>query len=266
MRPSIPTIAAAAVLVYAVSNVAHEGLGHGLACEALGGRLLALNAVYCECDAEGMSEAALRAKAAAGSIANLVVAAAAGLGLRARSGRARGVLDLVLWLLLTVNLLQPAGYLLFSGVVGIGDWDRVVGGSGQLRALLAIGGGLGYLAAIQVSLRWLTRFVGAEPDRQQLAVRLTVVPWLTGGALYVAAGLLNPIGIEILLASALAAGFGGTSGLAWMAQLLHDERRWAVPLEPLTVPERPVGLWAAAGLAAVGFVAVLGPTVTLAGS
>ncbi|HXH28971.1 MAG TPA: hypothetical protein VNL37_07995, partial [Candidatus Polarisedimenticolia bacterium] len=36
-RPDLPTLAAVAVVAYALSNVIHEGLGHGGACRLVGG-------------------------------------------------------------------------------------------------------------------------------------------------------------------------------------------------------------------------------------
>ena len=259
--PSNLTLVSAAVVAYAISNVTHEGLGHALACEAMGGRLVSLNAAYVECDGSTMTAAALRMKSAAGSIANLALAALAAIGLQIRAGRPRTLIDLVLWLLLALNLMQPAGYLLFSGVTGVGDWARVVGDHATARIALAVCGAVAYGGAVAVSLRWVARFAGGHPDRQRLAVRLTVVPYVAGGLLYAAAGLLNPIGIEIMLISSVAAGFGGTSGLAWMAQLLHDEKRWPAVPEPLSVPDRR-GWWGFAAVTATAYIAILGPTVT----
>ena len=45
----LPTVIAIALVAYALTNVAHEGLGHGGMCVAMGGEPLVLNAVYFEC-------------------------------------------------------------------------------------------------------------------------------------------------------------------------------------------------------------------------
>lgn len=64
-----------------------------------------------------------------------------------------------------------------------------------------------------------------------------------------------------MLISAAAASFGGTSGLAWMAQLLRDERRFAAhESEALGLP-RSTGWLAAGAVVALLFVFVLGPGI-----
>jgi hypothetical protein len=89
-----PTLVAIAVAVYALANVAHEGLGHGGACLLAGGE----------------PRPRRRRTGRAG---------ARGAGRKLSSGR------YFLWLLMTVSLCQGTGYWLFSGLGGIGDW-RVV--------------------------------------------------------------------------------------------------------------------------------------------
>lgn len=257
------TIVSVAVVAYALANLGHEALGHGGACVAFGGTLEGLNAVYCACEKTGMSDTGRRIGLMAGSGVNLLIAAIAFGGLRVRRGSPATSLDYFLWLSLSVNLLQPAGYLLFSGLMGVGDWAKVVEGlpaPGAWRIGLAIVGLAAYAGAVWVSLRELTPLFADAPDRARLAKRATVLPYLAGGLLYVAAGALNPIGIEILLISATAASFGGTSGLAWMAQLLGDPRRWPSQGRPLSLPLSIPWIVAAAAVGGV-FVFVFGPTI-----
>ena len=90
-----------------------------------------------------------------------------------------------------------------------------------------------------------------------------MIPYLVGAALYVAAGLLNPVGPRLVLISAAAASLGGTSGLAWMAQLLRNERRFPPPADPGPGIPRTVPWLAAGALVAILFVFVLGPGVRL---
>ncbi len=64
-----------------------------------------------------------------------------------------------------------------------------------------------------------------------------------------------------MLISAAAASFGGTSGLAWMAQLLRDERRFPPRDGPtLRIPRSVPWLVAGAAIALL-FVGVLGPGI-----
>ena len=261
----VATIVAVALVAYALSNLAHEGLAHGGACLAAGGRAEMLNAVFFDCDKSAVSPAGVRGIAAAGSLVNLALAAAA-FALLARRRRAAppAAGAYFFWLLGTINLLQATGYWLFSGLGGIGDWAVVVRGfepQALWRAGLALAGGAGYVAAIAVALRTLSPMLGRGPGRVALALRLTVVPYLAGGALYVAAGLFNPLGWLLVLISAAAASLGGTSALAWMAQLLRNERRWPPhPGPALELARRPGWLVAGAATAAL-FVAVLGPGI-----
>jgi hypothetical protein len=259
-RLHLVSLLAWAVLAYALANLAHEGLGHGGACVLLGGKPVALSAVYFECGEDALSSAAQKWISAAGTLVNLVLAAGAFVALRLlprvpTSGR------YFLWLFFSVNALQGAGYWLFSGLGNVGDWARIADGSFALRGLLTTAGIAGYTVAIWLSLVELSVHIGAEGDRLERARTAMFVPYLAGGTLYVAAGLLNPVSPLLVLISAAAASFGGTAAFAWMHQLLRGPR-WPVSTEaaPRLRPS-PVLLISAAGVALL-FVAVLGRTVS----
>ena len=70
------------------------------------------------------------------------------------------------------------------------------------------------------------------------------------------AGLLNPIGLEIVLISAVAASFGGTSLLAWYPGIPRKPGP-GTPETPLAI-ERGKTWIAAAAVALILFVGVLG--------
>ena len=257
---------AIAIVAYALSNLVHEGLGHGGACLVVGGRPEELTAVFFDGDLTGLPPSASRVVAAGGSIANLIaagVAWVAGRSLPADWGRARHFA----WLLLAVNLLQAFGYLLFSGIGGIGDWAVVVRGlepAAVWRIGLAVAGAwLYFIAAPRLLMPWLEPFLPTDPQSRVARVRtLTVLPYLVGGATFVVAGVLNPRGWIFVLISAAAASFGGTSLLAWYPGL------WArrSPGQPadrlLGVPRGQVWLIAGA-IALLVFVGVLGPGIKL---
>ena len=214
------TVIAIAIVAYVFASIIHEGVGHGGACLLTGGRPLALSSVHFECDEEG------RIVAAGGTIANLV----AGLGFWVASRKASRAVRLryFLWLSMTINLLQAGGYFLFSGVGNIGDWAVVIQGlqpSWLWRIGLIILGVCSYLLFIWIALLELRPFLGQmEPERLQRAKKLTLVPYLAGGILSCVAGLFNPVGMILVAISAAAASFGGTSGLAWMWQVLRGNR------------------------------------------
>jgi len=261
------TVGAIAVVAYALSNVVHEGLGHGGACIVVGGHPRQLTAVFFDGSLEGLPPSAGRWVAAGGSLANLVAAALARAALRvtpAGWGRGRFFLSLVLG----VNLLQAFGYLLFSGLGGIGDWAVVVRDLHPAvlwRFLLTVAGAVLYfLVAPRWIMPWLEPFLAAEPTERLARVRtLTLLPYLVGGATFVLAGVLNPLGWVYVLISAVAASFGGTSLLAWYPGLWARRTPVTSPEVPLGVP-RSVGWLIAAAIALFVFVGVLGPGIRFA--
>jgi hypothetical protein len=223
-----------------------------------------LNAVFFDCDTAGVSPLGLRLIAAGGSLANLALAAGASATLRTILGlgpRAR----YFLWLLLALNLLQAFGYLMFSGIGGVGDWVTVAEGTAPplvWRTLLAIlGTGLYFWVAPRLFMPWLEPFLGAEQrERGARARRLSLLPYLVGGATYILAGVLNPYGMVLVLISAAAASLGGASLLAWYPPL-WARRPALAPERPALAIERSAGWLVAAGLVLVVFVGVLGPGV-----
>jgi hypothetical protein len=257
------TLVAIAVVAYALANLVHEGLGHGGACLLAGGSPLALSAIHFEEDPGSLTASAQKWVSAGGTIANVALGVLALLALHA-SRRAPTAGRYFLWLLMTVNLLQAAGYWLFSGLGNVGDWAAVIEALSPhwaFRLGLALVGGAAYVGVVVFSLRELAPFLGGGAERLRLAVELTLVPYLAGGTLYVAAGLPNPVGLRLVLISAAAASFGGTSALAWMAQLLRNETRFP-PREGEPPPLPRSTSWLVAGaVVALLFVLVLGPGI-----
>jgi len=255
------TIAAIAIVVYVVSNLVHEGVGHGGACLLTGGRPEMLNAVFFECEEAGLSSAAIRWIAAAGTLANLVLACVAWGALRRRPLRPEWRLALAL--LLAVNLLQAFGYLTFSGVGRIGDWAVVCDG---IRpewlwriGLTLLGGWLYFVVAPRLFMPQLDPLLGQkQPDREARARTLTLLPYLVGGATYLLAGTLNPHGWQLVLISAAAASLGGTSLLAWYPPLWAKKAATGDAAPPQGIP-RSIAWCVTAAIVLVFFVVVLGP-------
>ena len=261
-RHDLATVVAIAVVAYALADVLHEGVGHGGACLLMGGNARVLSSVHFDCDTSQLSSWAERFIAAGGTLANL----AAGLLmlglLRQIERRASGDLVWFLWLSMTINLLQGTGYFLFSGLGGIGDWAEFVRGLGPTwlaRVVLSVLGAATYFLVVLLGARELIPFLSGEgAGRVRNATRLTVPAYIAGGVLSCVAGLLNPVGMVLVAISAAAASFGGTSGLAWMPQLLHSDRPGSPLGDPLLIRRSPG--WIAAGVVTtLGFVLVLGP-------
>lgn len=263
-RSDLATIAAIAVVAYAIANFTHEGIGHGgtcllTACEPV---LLTSMSLHSEhADASTTSHLV----AAGGSTANLLLGVLALLLLR-RTPAAAQARWFFLWLLATINLLQAAGYLLFSGLGNVGDWAtiaRELPHPGLWRIGLAITGGTAYWFITDAMIKRLgARLPGSGQQRLPAAYRHTLTAWLAGAALYSTAALLDPWGIVMLFVSALPASLGGTSGLAWGPQLLRNPNAGAYAGEELRIA-RDARWLAAALVVAAAFVFVLGPGVAL---
>ena len=237
-RPDFLTLIAIAIVAYALSNVIHEGLVHGGACLLIGSHVRELSSLHCLCDSDS------KLVSAAGCIANAI---AAGIGLllfrRHRS--------YFLWLFTTLNLLMPAGYLLFSGVMHVGDWVNVCRDLPPIvwrPALAIIGAGLYWLAA-----RCAARLLATIASRDD-ARRVTLIPYFTGGILYCVSGLFNPHGPILIAISAAAASFGGASGLIWLIDVVREYHGH------LGI-ERSYAWITAAAITAAIFIGVLGPAL-----
>ena len=223
-RSDFLTVIAVAIVAYAAAALLHEGVGHGGACLLAGGAPQAVSTTYFQCGEDSLSPAGRNLLAAGGTLMNLV-AGLVFLGLLRLARRAAPPLRLFLWLSMTVNLLSGGGYFLFSGVAGIGDW-AVVGRSVEpawaWRVGLSVLGLALYALFVWIAVREFARFLGgAPPERQRRANRLAWTAYLTGGLLSCLAGLFNPLGMFLVAISSAAFAFGGTSGLAWMMQMIE---------------------------------------------
>jgi hypothetical protein len=220
------------------------------------------NAIFFSYDESTASDLVRRLISAAGSVVNVVI----GLPLVGWLGSGTTISPrwrYFLWLFAAVNLLTAFGYLLYSGVGGIGDWARVIDGAQPAilyrGVLIAVGTVLYFVVAPRLLMPGLDPFLGRDPGaRIARARRLSLVPYFAGGATLVVAGLLNPLGMQVVLISAAAAAFGGTSLLAWYPPL---------PRPPLATTGAPLGVarsvpWiAAAAFVMAFFVFVLGPGI-----
>jgi hypothetical protein len=255
------TIAAIGLIAYCAANLIHEAGGHGGACLLVGGKPKILNAIFFNYDESTVSAAGRRFIVAGGSVLNVLVGGVLLLVLRLRlPPRAR----YFTWLLMTLNFVTAFGYLCFSGVGGIGDWSVIIEGLPHhtLWRVLEVVAGLILYFGVAPMLTWsgIAPFIGAGPDRVRRARRLTLLPYFVGGFTFVAAGALNPLGFEILLISAVAASFGGSSLLAWFYVMRADK---LAPGAPAALGIARSRVWIAAAVVCLAiFVGVLGRGIT----
>ncbi|HMI20680.1 MAG TPA: hypothetical protein VK533_14180 [Sphingomonas sp.] len=234
-RTDLPTVIAIAALAGVVVTQLHEGAGHGGACLALGRHVREWGAFYLDCDTHTAPPIVGRLVAAAGSTMNLLTALLA-LGLLRATPGSRPRARFFWWLVAAVGGFEWAGYYLFSGVSGLGDWGaspdgvfNLVPGWPAWRLLLAVGGGVLYWLWAIVAMRALAGLTGADEAGRRQARLLSWVAYATIGGTAFAIGLMNPIGLFVLLASAVAASFGGTSGLMWAPYYIRPGATAAPP-------------------------------------
>lgn len=255
-KDDVLTIVAISLVAEMLSDVVHEGLGHAAVALLTGAKSGVLSTVAWS------SEGDSRLVAAGGTLANLAAALVFWIVLRRVT---RGSVRLRFFLLtsLAFNLFAGTGYFFFSGVTNFGDWAAVIAGLPAhwlWRSVLVVAGIPSYYGAVLVVGTGLVRYVGvARSDLRRLR-KLTWIPYISAVVLLSVAGLLNPIGIQLMWQSALPAAAGAHSGLLWL--------RYYIPRG--TVPARGsegIGrsyawIFVAAGLALV-FIFVLGRGITV---
>ena len=250
------TICAISIVAGILTNVLHEGVGHGLTALLTGANTGVLTTVAWSSAFDS------RLVEAGGTLANL----AAGLVFwHALRSAKHASLPTRYFLLITCafNLFTGTGYFFFSGVTNFGDWAAVISGlhlHWLWRALLVVVGACSYFAAVLVVGIGFVRYVGIPRHQQGRLRKFTILPYLSAILLASVAGLLNPLGIQLLWQSALPATAGGQSGLLWLQYYIPRQT------EPNRSPGQLARSYVWIGVAAVlgiVYVVVLGRGITL---
>jgi hypothetical protein len=241
------TIISMAVLAIAISSTLHEGVGHGLTAWLRGD-------IPTDLTSNHLSDLRPdRLVDAAGTLVNL---AAGALTMFAAwlSGR-RSNLRYFLWLVGCFNLMDGAGYFLFSGILGLGDWQAVIAGLPHYLALrigMSLFGALLYLFVVKIIARMLEPFCPAKTEYRALYNTVGRLPYYAACAFYCLAGAFDPLGLKLFLLSTIPAAFGGNSGLLWADSFLPESSTGTGC--PLIVSRQPAW-WTAATV--LGFVYIL---------
>ena len=128
------------------------------------------------------------------------------------------------------------------------------------RALLIVGGAATYFLSVLVVGIGLVQYVGVPRNDQRRLRKITFIPYFSAIVISSIAALLNPLGIQLLWESALAATAGGQSGLLWLQYYIP--RKTAPKTNHDAIP-RSYSWIIVAGVLAVIFIAVLGPGIAL---
>jgi hypothetical protein len=238
------TIVSMAVLASATATLLHEGLGHGVTAWLRGDIVTELTSNHLS------SLRPDRWVAAGGTIVNLIAGTASLIASRCAGNRANT--RYFLWLLAALNLFPGAGYFMLSGIFGFGDWFEVIRGFPHqfaLRTGMAVGGVLLYILVARLLAVAIRPYV---PDRKTYNT-VGRLPYYTAGLFSCAAGLLDPLGLQLLLVSTIPAAFGGSSGLIWADNLMSRK----IPEQILVVRRQP-GWWVLAIILGASYIFFLG--------
>jgi hypothetical protein len=174
-----------------------------------------------------------------------------------RSAGNRSNLRYFLWIFAALNLLPGAGYFLFSGILGLGDWNEVIRGlphQNLLRVIMTIFGAGLYVRVVRLLAFAIAPYCPSRRDYNSVGR----TPYYAACLSSCAAGALDPLGLKLFLISTVPAAFGGSSGLMWADSFLP---RTAAE-ETLSVRRQPVW-WIAAFVLGLGYILVLGPGIKL---
>jgi hypothetical protein len=243
-KHSKPTVIAIAVLAAATASLLHEGLGHGVTAWLRGDIVTELTSNHLNSVRDD------RLVDAGGTVVNFIAGFACLIAARAAGARAN--LRYFLWILAALNLLMAAGYFLFSGVLGLGDWAQVIAGlphQASLRTCMAATGAMLYVVFLRRLVKDLRPFV---PDR---AVYNTTgrLPYYAACLFMCAAGVVDPMGVKLFFLSTVPAFFGGLSGLMWGDVFLPR-----TPAEMPLVIHGSITLWIIAVIVGCAFIAIIG--------
>jgi len=245
-RDDPATVAAIAVLTVIVATVAHEAIGHGSACLAMGGHITQLTSVYFDCSVHGIW------LPAAGPLGNLIAALLAWLVLRpVSSGMPR--LRLLLVLIVAFNLFWMAGYLLYSAFTGEGD-NAIVARMMFAGPRWALGLGLAILGLViyRVAIRAVAAEMRVFADGAQRVRNLFYLSFGAGSiAAVIASAFYSPDRLHSAIQGALEIS-AASLPMLFLPMFVRPENAREGP-----IPRSP--LWMiVSGLAYVAFVATLG--------
>jgi hypothetical protein len=170
------TLVCIGVVAGCLSSVAHEAIGHGGTCIAVGGRITLLTSVYFRCTGGGPITDA------GGPLGNLALAAICWMLLQGKRS-ATPPLWLLLVLLMAFNGFWASGYFVYSGVLDTGDWafaarDFFTAGMWQWRPIAVVLGVALYVATLRSVVLAMLAVATEGPNPSGRMKRLLRVPYI----------------------------------------------------------------------------------------
>jgi hypothetical protein len=248
------TLIAISALACILQDVLHEGLGHGVTAWMSGAHIMTMSTVVLQ------SDMGTRWISANGTLVNLVFGALFWL-LLLRPKRYRPATRYFLALAMAGNLFTGTGYFLFSGILNFGDWAAVIRGwqpPWMWRVGLVVLGAASYYASLMLVATTLKPFRSTD-TRHRLRV-LCWTPYFTDGILAGLGGLLNPLGLFYVIASALPSTLGANASLLSLPAIIGG--RGGSGEDQVAPLDRSVAWIVTAAVASLLFIFVLGRGIT----
>jgi hypothetical protein len=244
------TIVSMAIIATGLAVLLHEGVGHGVVAWIRGDIPTQLTSNHLSTLHPD------RWVDAGGTLVNLAVGAVALL-----AAQAPGISPnrrYFCWLLAAHNLFPGAGYFMFSGIIGFGDWQEVIRGlphQAAWRIAMTIFG----VALYALVARLLAVAIRPFCPRRSMYNTVGRLPYLAACFFSCAAGAFDPLGLNLFLVSTVPAAFGGNSGMLWLDTMMPR----ADPPHSLFVRGQPAW-WVTAAVFAIVFIATVGRGINLA--
>jgi membrane protein insertase Oxa1/YidC/SpoIIIJ len=240
-----------ALAAFTVADIVHEGLGHGGACLALGGKMLLLSSTYEDCS--------LRSPLidGAGPMAGIVAAILFYLVLRLSPPK-NNATRAFLVLGFAFTAFWNFGYMIKSGFTNTGDWAFVIAGLHPAvvwRTVLTILGIVFYAITMRLLTASLRRDLAAAETApsDQTPFAFTALAFATAVIAASAAGLLDPRGWHTVWTDAAPSALAaiGLVRVGYRVNQRDRALRVAIAASPAWI--------AIGGAAAAVLIAVLGP-------
>ena len=213
------TLISISALACILQDILHEGLGHAVTAWLSGAQKITISTVAMQ------SDISTRWISANGTLVNLIFGAILWVILL-KPQRYSPALRYFLVLALAGNLFTGTGYFFFSGIANFGDWAAVISGLQPYwmwRVGLVVLGAISYFASMLIVRAQLLPF--REPESASRRMRaLCWTPYFTDGVLAGVSGLLNPMGLFYVIASALPSTLGANAGLLSLPSMMRIRR------------------------------------------
>lgn len=256
IKDDVVTICAISVLAFMSADVLHEAVGHALLALISGAQSGVVSTVAWSSPFDS------RLVAAGGTLVNLASGLVFWIAVRGATNTSARMRFFLL-VSCACNLFDATGYFFFSGVTDFGDWAAVIAGVHAhwlWRVLLVVVGMAAYYGAVLVVGSAIVRYVGVPKNDVSRLRKLTLLPYISAILVSGVAGLLNPVGLQLVWESALPATAGANCGLLWMRHYIPNG------IHPGRTPESIDRSYAWIGTAtvlALVFIFVLGPGIKL---